>query len=127
MSSARYLLDTSALICYLASERGADQVSDVRSFSSFPFITLTELYYYLWKKQGRAEADNAYGQVKSWHLPVIFPNERILLTAGRFKAQYQLGIADSFVAACALETGDILLTKDNDYRILQKEITARFL
>ena len=127
MRAARYLLDTSALICYLAGEKEADEVARLRMFSSIPFIAFTELYYLLWDKRGRAEADKIYGFVKSWHIPTIFPNERILLTAGRLKAQYGLGIADSFIAACAYETGDELLTKDNDYRILEKEITIRFL
>ncbi|MBI2095939.1 MAG: PIN domain-containing protein [Candidatus Omnitrophica bacterium] len=127
MPSPRYLLDTSALICYLAEEKEAGEVAKVKTASSIPFIALTELYYLLWEKRGKAEADNIYGLVRSWRLPTVFPNERILLTAGRIKAQHGLGIADSYIAACAHETGETLLTKDNDYRSLQKEIAIQFL
>ena len=51
----------------------------------------------------------------------------ILDTSGRIKALYKLGISDSYVAACALEDEGELVTKDKDYKVLEKEVSISFL
>ena len=85
-------------------------------------MCLSELYYIVWNKKDRAEADRIYGIVKSWNLPVLYPNERVILNAGRIKAVYKLGIADSYIAALSMDEGFALVTKDKDYEIIAKEI-----
>ena len=122
MIKAGFVLDTSALIAFLADEKEASEVLKVLPSSRIPFICLSELYYIVWNKKDRAEADRIYGIVKSWNLPVLYPNERVILNAGRIKAVYKLGIADSYVAALALDEGFPLVTKDKDYQILEQEI-----
>lgn len=122
MVRAGFVLDTSALIAFLADEKEAPVVLKVLALSKIPFICLSELYYLVWSKKDRAEADRIYGIVKSWNLPVLYPNERIMLSAGRIKAVYKLGIADSYVAAFSLDEGFPLVTKDKDYKVLEQEI-----
>lgn len=122
-----YVLDTTAIIAYLANESGAGKVAQVKTEALLPFIALSELYYIIWNKKGKAEADKFYGVVKSWHLPVLQPNERIILNAGRFKAVYKLGIADSYIAAFALDNNGYLVTKDADYHNVEKEILIYWL
>lgn len=122
MIKAGFVLDTSALIAFLADEKEAAAVSKVLLLSKIPFICLSELYYLVWNRKDRAEADKIYGIVKSWGLPVLYPNERVILNAGRIKAVYKLGISDSYIAALTLDEGTSLVTKDKDYKILEKEI-----
>lgn len=122
MVKAGFVLDTSALIAFLADEKEASAVLKVIALSRIPFICLSELYYLVWSKKDRAEADRIYGIVKSWNLPVLYPNERIMLSAGRIKAVYKLGIADSYIAAFSLDEGFPLVTKDKDYKVLEQEI-----
>lgn len=122
MVKINFILDTSALITYLADEKGADEVLKFLPESKIPFICLSELYYLIWNKKGKAEADKIYGIVKSWKLPILYPNERVILNAGRLKAVYKLGISDSYIAAFVLEESSQLITKDTDYKILQEEI-----
>ena len=122
MSKESFVLDTSALVAYLADEKEASEVSKVLPLSVIPFICLSELYYLVWNRRGRAGADRIYGIVKSWNLPVLYPNERVILNAGRIKAVYKLGISDSYIAALTLDEGLILVTKDKDYKILEQEI-----
>ncbi len=123
----RYVLDTSAVIAQLANESGAAKISQIKSSAFLPFIALSELYYIMWNKKGKPEADRFYGIVKSWQIPVLLPNERIILNAGRFKAIYKMGIADSYIAAFALDINAYLVTKDTDYRRLEKEISIYWL
>lgn len=122
MIKAGFVLDTSALIAFLADEKEASAVLKVLALSKIPFICLSELYYIIWSKKDRAEADRIYGIVKSWNLQVLYPNERVILNAGRIKAVYKLGIADSYIAAFSLDEGFPLVTKDKDYEILEHEI-----
>ncbi len=122
MSREGFVLDTSALIAFLADEKEASEVLKVISLSRIPFICLSELYYIVWNKKDRAEADRIYGIVKNWDLPVLYPNERVILNAGRIKAVYKLGIADSYIGAFSMDTGFPLVTKDKDYKILEQEI-----
>lgn len=117
----RYVFDTSALVCYLADEKGAAEVARLKREASLPFIVLSELYYLVWGRHGRAEADRIYALVKSWRLPILMPNERVILIAGRLKAVYKLGIADSYIAAFAQDGRLSLVTKDQDYEPIGKE------
>lgn len=126
-SAARYLLDTSALIAYLSNESGGAVVSRYRFQAAIPFMSLSELYYVIWHKKGRAEADFIYGIVKSWKLPVLLPDERVILTAGRFKGEHRMGIADSYIGAFAGTEGLILVTKDRDFKAIEKEIQIEWI
>ena len=122
-----HLLDTSALIAYLAEEGGAAKVKEVRHISALPFIVLSELYYVTWRQQDQALADRTIEEVLTWRMPVVYPDERLSLSAGYVKARYHLGIADSFIAATALAYGATLLTKDPDFRVLGQDLKLLFL
>jgi predicted nucleic acid-binding protein len=123
----RYILDTSAVIAQLAKEPGANKIAHIKPLSYLPFMALSELYYVIWNKHNKAEADRFYGIVKSWGIPILQPNERVILNAGRLKAVYKLGIADSYIAAFALDNNACLVTKDTDYRRLEVEIPIYWL
>lgn len=122
-----FILDTSAIIAYLADEKEASEVEKVIPEAKIPFICLSELYYLIWRKRGRSDADKMYAVVKSWALSVLYPNERVILNAGRFKAVHKLGISDSYIAAFTLEEDAVLVTKDKDYQIINEEIGIKFL
>ncbi len=122
-----YLLDTSGLIAYLSDEKEAGEVSKVLKKSALPFVALSEIYYIVWKKKGESEADKIYGLIKSWGLPILLPDERIILIAGRLKAVFKLSMADSYIAALSLDKNLILVTKDRDYEILGNEIKILWL
>jgi predicted nucleic acid-binding protein len=117
-----YLFDTSSVLCYLLAEPHGKKILSLKSEAALPFIALTELYYILWQKAGKESADTTLGLVKSWHLPLLLPDEHISLLAGYLKARYGLGIADSYIAAFALAKDLTLVTKDEDYEILKSEI-----
>lgn len=125
--SEQFLLDTSVLLAYLIGESNAPTAEEIRTRSLIPFIVLTELYYTLCTKRRETEADQIHALVRSWECPLLFPSEKVILQAGRFKAKYRLGIADSYIAAFAFSENLTLLTKDSDFKILHKEISLKFL
>ena len=117
------ILDTSALLLFFTNEQGAQTVATHRHRLAIPFITLTEFMYLIWRRYGEEEALARYALVTEWNRPILWPDEKILLTAARFKTQYTLGLADSYIAAFAKIHGCPLLTKDRDYQRLQKEVS----
>lgn len=118
----RFILDTSAILAYLHGEKGGELLDLVWGASSIPFIAMSELYYVIWRKAGKAEADRAFAIVKGWNLPIHTPDERVILTSGRFKMLYRLGISDSYIAAFAFINRAVLITKDPDFKTLTEEI-----
>lgn len=125
--SFSHILDTSAILCYLADEPAASQVAAYRSRAAVPFIAYSELYYLVWKRRGKAEADKVYALVRQWKLPLLMPDERVILSAGRIKALYHLGIADSYIAAFSLVHRAVLITLDADFLALRQELALRKL
>lgn len=122
-----YILDTSVILAHLAAEPGAERLASFRESGAIPFMALSELYYIVWQRKGKAEADTVFGLVKGWKLPILLPEERIILLAGRLKATYKLGIADSYIASFALDRSGTLVTKDPDYNVLKDELNVHIL
>ena len=118
----KYVLDTSAILAYLGKEKGSGKLTSLKSESAIPFIAFTELYYITWQRKGKAIADKIYGVVKAWQLPMLLPDEKVILTAGRFKVNYHLGIADSFIIAFAYNEECSLVTKDPDFEVLKEDV-----
>jgi predicted nucleic acid-binding protein len=65
--------------------------------------------------------------MRSWNLPLLFPDEHISISAGYIKASYGLGLADSYIAAFSLDKNLTLVTKDTDYDALKSEIKIIYL
>ena len=122
-----YVLDTSAIIAYLAQESGGDRVNTLREDAGLPFIAVTELYAVMWRKHGQLMADETLQAVFGWHMPLLLPDEQISLSAGYLKGRYGLGIADSYVAAFALASQVTLVTKDRDFLALKPDLQILFL
>lgn len=122
-----YLLDTSAVVAYLADETGGDRVRAVKRTAALPFVVLTELYYVMRRKHDQALAERIVQDVLTWKLPILYPDQRISLYAGYLKARDRLGLADSFIAAFALIHHATLVTKDPDFKALHPDLVLLFL
>jgi len=118
----RYLLDTSAILAYLLNEPAAGRVAALQTQAALPFVSVAELYAALWVRLGQAKADEAVAAVRAWELPWLWPTEEVVLLAGRWRAVYRLGLADSFIAALAFLTHATLVSKDPDFRPLQPDL-----
>lgn len=125
--SVNFLLDSSAILAYLLDEPEAVRVSTLRHQAGLPFVALSELYAALWMRFGQAQADEAVASLRQWHLPWLWPNEQVMLLAGRWRALHRLGLADSLIAALCFLAGATLVTKDQDFRVLQPDLKLLFL
>src|SRR3989338_9231974 len=93
----RHILDTSALLCHLRDERGAEKVRGlITDECGFHSIHLGELYYAVLRKDGLAPARQIYGAVLQYPFKLLTDlDDAVLLLSGSFKVDFNLGFADA--------------------------------
>ena len=129
MSHERYVLDTSALICYLEDEEGADIVDGLiqRAEDQFidlvvVFVSMMEIYYITWQEQGLAAAKERDGLLRRLPLNRVDSSPELERLAGSFKARYHLSFADAWIAAVAKQLDALLVHKDPEFEATESEI-----
>ena len=126
MSVPTYIFDTSAILCLLRNEKGAEQVYQLLKKKNNPFkmhrINLGEIYSVVLKYEGKSKAHQLYGYLIQFPIEFVdHLDDAFLLRVAGFKVDHGLGFADSFVAATAYKYGGIIVTKDNDLRPLAQK------
>ena len=131
------VLDTSAVLAYVddePGEPGAEIVADCLCRASrqelalhVSFVTLTEIRYITIQEKDESSADYLVGLVKSWPLRWVYPDEKQCLLAARYKAEYGISLADSFVAAATRSLNATLVHKDPEFEPMAEEIQLRSL
>jgi len=114
----------------MEEEEGVDKVEHILQTGEIliPFVVLLELYYISYREKGEEIANKRYALVKSLDAEFIWEiDEPILLTAGRFKAQYHLSLADAIIAAVAKIKKATLVHKDPEYEALKDEVNQEIL
>lgn len=129
-ASPVYLLDTSAIVALLEDEAGADRVQQILRNQSviLPFLVSLEVYYTTVQARGEQAGNVRYAMLKALkvsHLNEV--SESVLLTAGRFKAQHPISLADALIAAFARQYGAVLVHKDPEYEPLAEEVRLEAL
>ncbi len=130
----RYVLDTSAVLALTDQEDGWEQVEELLNRATdgeievvICAVSLMELYYVTLQEQGEDPAARLVSVVKSWPIRWIYPDERALLLAGRFKASHGLSFADAVIASVAGLHEAVLVHKDPEFEALAEEISLRTL
>ena len=118
-----YVLDTSALFSFTENEEGCEIVEKILKTGKkagsqifLSFISLTEIYYITWQEKSEDIAKELIILVKSLPLQIVNSNERIALSAGKIKANHRLSLADSIIAATAIEKNAVLVHKDPEFK-----------
>ena len=128
------VLDTSAIVCVLEDEPGADVVEERLTAAQVGKIhlgascmTLVEVYYKAHQSEGQQHASQLVTMIKSWPVEIVYPDEELCLVAGEIKALFPLSFADAFVAATARETKAVLFHKDPEFESLHGTISLKAL
>lgn len=124
--SKSYLLDTSAILALWNAEDGADTVEDIlKRFSDasvfVSFMTFMECKYALWKKKGKAFAEEFYRDLSLLPVRRVDVDNELIDIAAEIKATNSLSVADSWIIASAIKTNSILVHKDPEF----EQITNR--
>lgn len=128
-----YMLDTSAIMCVLFQEEGADQVvrildaargneeeDQVKVF--IPFIALMEVEYWLLRRLPPRDMETTLFLVESWPSQVVESSPQWRHEAARVKATASLSAADAWIAALAMLNQGELVHKDPEFEQLSSRL-----
>ena len=85
-------------------------------------MTLMEILYIVWRKEGKEAAQNAYAETKMLPIEIVNVDEVVLLQAGSIKARFVLSVMDAFIIATAKEKGGVLIHKDPEFEQVTGEV-----
>lgn len=130
----RFLLDTSAVFALTDGEAGADRVEALLDRAAagdcavyLCAASLMEIFYITLQKQGEDDAARLLGLIRAWPVAWVYPDEKTLLLAARFKAFHQLSFADALISATAKLQDATLLHKDPEFDQLLDEVRIEAL
>ncbi len=121
-----YVLDTSAIMCVLFQEDGAEMVMEVLRKSHgqpeqvdapvlVPFIALMETEYWLLRRLSAREAEETLFLVENWPVEVQESSSDWRHEAARVKATASLSVADAWIASLAILHQSELVHKDPEF------------
>lgn len=123
------VLDSFALLAYYQKEasgavveRVLQKVAKKKATGLVSEMSVGEIYYMAWKKQGKDKADQVLANL--WALPLNFITCRReeILAAAALKAQNSnISYADCFVLSLALTQKAVIVTGDPEFKKFAKE------
>ncbi|ESS73584.1 putative ribonuclease VapC [Methyloglobulus morosus KoM1] len=120
-----FLLDTSALLALRDNEPGADRVSELLQKAQDGdltcygcFMTLMEVFYRVWKDEGELAGRESYADCLALPIQWFHESPELLIRAVSIKATQRMSLADSWIAAVALENSAALVHKDPEFENL---------
>jgi len=133
---SQFVLDACALLAILKKEPGADKVISVLEAAdkgtdsiTINKINLLEVYYKVYRIQGKERANHIISEVKKRRLEINQEiSDALFKEAGRLKATYKISFADSIALAQALILKAELVTADHhEFDTIEKNEPIRFL
>jgi predicted nucleic acid-binding protein len=123
---AIFVLDTSAIMCLLFQEEGADLVVEILDAAGnrgvqdetlvlVPFIALMETEYWLRRRLPAREVETTLLLVESWPIQVMESTPEWRHEAARIKAAVSLSVADAWIASLATLHQGELIHKDPEF------------
>ena len=133
--SAKFLLDSWAILAYLKKESPADQrvielLSKARDGETQLFlsiINLGEIYYIVGRARGEDTAQYILEEIKRLPIEILSVDEKDVLSAARWKMKYPMAYADAFAASAAQNLQALLLTGDPELLALKDLLEIEIL
>jgi len=129
-----YILDASALLAYLTREDKSEKVADLFAQAMtknkplfISALNWAEVAFKIQQYTNGSYWHQLRDQLKTHPLHVVPLTQEIAEIAADLKYRYKLGLADAIAAALAKDQNAILITKDNDFKVLEKTIRILWL
>ncbi|MEO8435434.1 MAG: type II toxin-antitoxin system VapC family toxin [Pyrinomonadaceae bacterium] len=128
------VLDSWAIMSYLGGEPSAEKVADIMADAheeDIPlFMTVVnagEVWYILAREVSVAEADSSIRQLRQLGVGFIDVDWDLAHEAAGFKSKHKMSFADCFAAALAKAKKAQLITGDQEFKQVEKEINITWL
>lgn len=132
--TARYVLDSFALIAFLEDEPGAERVQQIlaagekgRATLAMSLVNWGEVLYAFQRSKGPAARDAAVGVVDQLPIELVPPDRGQVRAAADLKARHPVAYADCFAAALARARDAVVVTGDPEFKLLEKELRVVWL
>ncbi len=129
-----YVLDSFALLAYLADERGAGLVREVlehgqiqRGSVHLSVINLGECAYIVERERGLTEVRKALAAIEQLPITVATVDRARTFAAAHIKAHYRVSFADAFAIALAQELSATVVTGDPEFKAVAKLVSILWL
>ena len=125
----KYVLDSYALLAFLANEKGRDLVEnlfilamkkEVQLYMSI--INFGEIIYIIEREEGLKNAQLALARISKLPVKLVDADLYFTLKASYIKANNTLSFADAFAASLALEKNASLVTGDKEFSSVEAKI-----
>ncbi|MBP1912208.1 type II toxin-antitoxin system VapC family toxin [Thermococcus stetteri] len=130
----RAVLDSYAILTYIADEDGADKVEEYLSLARagkaelyMNVVNLGEIYYILARRKGVEVANLSVALFKEEPIKFVSVDGRLSLLAGRIKAFHRLSYADAFAVATAIDLNATLVTGDEEFKAVEDNVRIEWL
>jgi len=131
-----FVLDTFAIVAFFRNENGSNDVEKhlLNALNGKCQLYMCsynagEVYYSLWRKNGKAIADECLKKLLQFDITIIEPDLQLTFEAATIKATHKLSFADAHAAALALHLNAPLITGDKEFSNLKdiKEFRVKYL
>jgi predicted nucleic acid-binding protein len=128
------VLDTWAVLAYLADEGAGERVADIIATAheeGTPLMMTTvnagEVWYILARRVSGSEAEQGISGLRQLGIEFVDADWSLARQAGFFKSRYRMSFADCFAAALARETRADLVTGDQEFQQVAAEVKIAWL
>ena len=133
-SPAVYVLDSYALLAYLAGEPGGSRVREIllecaqgHSRACLSLMNLGEVLYITEREAGLVKAQEALAAIDQLPIEILPASRDAVLAAAHVKARFRVSYADAFAVAEAQERGGVVVTGDPEFRAVVELVEVRWL
>jgi predicted nucleic acid-binding protein len=131
---ATRVLDSWALMAFFKGEPAAaavealiEKAADNRGKLLLCVVNWGEVYYSMWRAGGKQAADNAAEDLSRLPLELVDADLALSKQAAIYKAAHKMSYADCFAAALAKVKSAELVTGDQEFKEVEKEIKINWL
>jgi predicted nucleic acid-binding protein len=131
---AAKILDSWALLAFFKGEATADTVETLINKATDDKVRLLlsvvnwgEVYYGMWRAGGQAAAEDVAADLSQMPIELVVADLHLAKQAAVYKATNKLSYADAFAAALAKIKNAELVTGDEEFKPLEKEIKIHWL
>ncbi|MCE5329308.1 type II toxin-antitoxin system VapC family toxin [bacterium] len=127
--SDRYVLDSYALLAFLANEKGGDFVENLLTLAIkkktqlfMSVVNFGEVIYIIEREEGLKNTQLVLARIIRFPVKIIDADLYLTLKASHIKANNTLSYADAFAASLALEKNASLVTGDEEFSSIESKI-----
>jgi predicted nucleic acid-binding protein len=128
------VLDASAMLAMFFAEPGMEKMRELFHKASdadkpvfISAVNWAEVLYKIERKHGKAGLDTARHFERTTPLEAVPVDRELAEAAAALKVKHDLGLADAFAAALAIQKKAELVTADTEFKSVEKEIKINWL